>query len=531
MSADAIHPSRHGLDLIGLDHRGKAYWNLRPPTLVEHAIRRGEGVLSQRGALVARTFARTGRSPNDKFVVREPESDKHVHWGKVNVPIDPDKFANLRDKVFAYLRDRDVFVQDLYAGANPDHRLNVRIVAELAWHSLFARQLFVRPPIEATADHRPDFTVVCAPNCKADPQQDGTNSDVFVTVNFAEKLVVIGGTHYAGEIKKSIFTIMNYVLPLKGVLSMHCSANIGSDNDTALFFGLSGTGKTTLSTDPRRRLIGDDEHGWANDGVFNFEGGCYAKVINLSAEYEPQIFNAIRFGCVLENVVLDPVARTPRYEDGSITENTRGAYPLDHIENSVDPSVGGHPRNVVFLTCDAFGVLPPIARLNPQQAMYHFLSGYTAKVAGTEAGIDEPQATFSTCFGAPFLPLDPTVYADLLGKRIDRHGTRVWLVNTGWSGGPFGVGKRMKLPYTRAMVNAALNGALDDVPYEAHPVFGVEMPQQCPDVPAEVLNPRRTWDDKDAYDRKAKELAGLFASNFKKFETASKEVRAAGPSA
>jgi len=526
---NAICPSRYGLDVIGLQHRGTAYWNLRPPALVEHAVRRGEAQLSRRGALVARTFARTGRSPKDKFIVREPDSESHVHWGKVNVPIEPDVFARLREKVFAYLRERDVFVQDLYAGANPSHRLNVRIVTELAWHSLFARQLFIRPPAEATTDHRPDFTVVCAPRCTADPQHDRTNSEVFVLVNFAEKLVVIGGTHYAGEIKKSIFTVMNYVLPLRGVLSMHCSANIGPDGDTALFFGLSGTGKTTLSADTQRRLIGDDEHGWADDGVFNFEGGCYAKVINLSAEFEPQIFNAIRFGCVLENVVLDPVTREPRYEDGSITENTRGAYPLDHIDNAVEPSVGGHPKNIVFLTCDAFGVLPPIARLNPAQAMYHFLSGYTAKVAGTEAGITEPQATFSTCFGAPFLPLDPTVYATQLGERIERHRARVWLVNTGWSGGPFGVGQRMKLPYTRRMVNAALSGELDDVRYAPDPLFGIEVPQSCPDVPAEVLNPRNTWSDPQAYDAKARELAGLFVDNFRKFETASREVRAAGP--
>ncbi|RMF84819.1 MAG: phosphoenolpyruvate carboxykinase (ATP) [Planctomycetota bacterium] len=529
MSADAIHPSRHGLETIDFQHRGRAFWNLRAATLVEHAVRRGEGVLSDRGALVVRTAPRTGRSPKDRFFVREPQSEPHIHWGKVNVPIEADVFDRLQAKVFAYLADKDVYVQDLYAGADPRNRLNVRIINELAWQNLFVRQLFVRPEGDATEDHRPDFTVIAAPNCTADPQADGTNSDAFIIINFARKMVLIGGTHYAGEIKKSIFTIMNYLMPLKGVMSMHCSANRGAAGDTALFFGLSGTGKTTLSADPSRGLIGDDEHGWSDDGIFNYEGGCYAKVINLSAEFEPQIYNAIRFGAVLENVVLDDASRTPRYEDGSITENTRGAYPLDHISNAVQPSVGGHPANIVFLTCDAFGVLPPIARLTPQQAMYHFLAGYTAKVAGTEAGVTEPQATFSTCFGAPFMALDPSVYAELLGKKIAQHNTRVWLANTGWSGGPYGVGQRMKLPYTRAMVRAAIEGKLDDVAYRPHSVFGVEVPTSCPDVPGDVLDPRTTWRDPAAYDAKAAELAKLFATNFEQFGTASDEIRAAGP--
>jgi phosphoenolpyruvate carboxykinase (ATP) len=529
MSQDAINPSRHGLDTIGLSHNAKAYWNLRPAALIAHALQRREAVLAENGALVATTGKCTGRSPKDKFLVREPGSEGNVDWGKVNVPIAVDKFNRLHDRVFSYVRDKDIFIQDLYCGADPENRLKVRIVTEYAWHSLFARQLFVRPPVEATTDHKPDFTVVCAPSCKSDPAIDGTNSDVFVCVNFAKKMNIIGGTQYAGEIKKSIFTIMNYLLPLKGVMAMHCSANIGPDGDSALFFGLSGTGKTTLSADPKRRLIGDDEHGWSDKGIFNFEGGCYAKVINLSAEFEPQIDNAIRFGSVLENTVLDPITQAPIYDDGSLTENTRAAYPLDYIDNAVEPSIGGHPKNIVLLTCDAFGVLPPISRLTPEQAMYHFLSGYTAKVAGTEKGVTEPQATFSTCFGAPFMALNPAVYADLLGKKIAQHKTRCWLVNTGWTGGPYGVGKRMKLPLTRAMIEAALGGQLDAVECEAHPVFGVQMPKTCPGVPSEVLNPKNTWTDAAAYDAKAVDLANRFSTNFEQFTNAGDAIRAAGP--
>ncbi|MBW7904388.1 MAG: phosphoenolpyruvate carboxykinase (ATP) [Phycisphaerae bacterium] len=527
----SVFQSRHGLDVIGLRHSGHQYWNLRPAVLVAESLRRGESTLSDRGALVARTGKRTGRSPKDKFVVREPASESHVHWGEVNVALEPAVFDRLQEKVFRHLAQRDVFVQDLYAGAAPQHRLNVRIITELAWHSLFARQLFVRPPGEATREHQPEFTVVSAPSCLADPAADGVKSEAFVLVNLAKRLVLIGGTQYAGEIKKSIFTIMNYYLPLKGVMPMHCSANIGPREDVALFFGLSGTGKTTLSADPERRLIGDDEHGWSDEGVFNFEGGCYAKCINLSAEFEPQIYNAIRFGSVVENVVLSPIDHSVRYDDGSITENTRCAYPLDFIDNAVEPAVGGHPRNIVFLTCDAFGVLPPIARLSPQQAMYHFLSGYTAKVAGTEAGVTEPQVTFSACFGAPFLVLDPAVYAGLLGRKLAQHDTRAWLLNTGWSGGPYGVGKRMKLPYTRAMIAAALNGDLDRVEYDDDPIFGIAVPRSCPHVPAEVLRPRQTWQDGAAYDAKARELAARFVKNFERFPSAADAVRAAGPRA
>jgi phosphoenolpyruvate carboxykinase (ATP) len=529
MSRNSIDASNHGLDTIGLEHFETTYWNLRPPTLVVEAIRRREGTLAESGAFVALTGMRTGRSPRDRYIVRGPLTENLVHWSKVNVPFEPDRCDRLQAKVFKHMQFRDIFVQDLYAGAHPDHRLNVRVITEYAWHSLFARQLFVRPPREATTEFKPDFTVLCAPNCLASPYRDGINSETFVLLNLKKNLALIGGTQYAGEMKKSIFTVMNFLLPQKNVLSMHCSANVGHTGDVAIFFGLSGTGKTTLSADPQRRLIGDDEHGWADDGVFNFEGGCYAKVIDLSPEYEPQIYNAIHFGAILENVVLDPVTRTPRFDDDSVTENTRGAYPLSHIENSVEPSRGDHPRHVIFLTCDAFGVLPPVARLDPAQAMYHFLSGYTAKVAGTEAGVTEPQATFSTCFGAPFMILDPTVYAELLGKKIAEHNAQVWLVNTGWSGGPHGVGKRMKLPYTRAMVTAILGGALGAVSYRRHPVFGIEVPQSCPDVPDKLLDPKRTWPDPQAYDVKANELAQLFAANFERFTTASAEVKAAGP--
>jgi phosphoenolpyruvate carboxykinase (ATP) len=529
MKLPSVAPSRYGLEVAGLEQLGPQHWNLRPAALVVHALRRGEALLSDRGALVARTGTRTGRSPRDKFVVRDPSSEAHVHWGGVNVPIDAERFDALQRKVCEHLRGREVFVQDLFAGAHPEHRLRVRVISELAWHALFARQLFIRPGPQETAEHRPDFTVIAVPSCRAEPARDGTRSETFVLLNFARGLVLIGGTAYAGEIKKSIFTVMNYLLPLRGVMSMHCSANQGAGGDVALFFGLSGTGKTTLSADPQRRLIGDDEHGWSDEGVFNFEGGCYAKCINLSAQYEPQIYNAIRFGAVVENVVLDPVDQSVRFEDASITENTRAAYPLDFIENSLEPSIGGHPRNIIFLTCDAFGVLPPVARLTPEQAMYHFLSGYTAKVAGTEAGVTEPQVTFSTCFGAPFMVLDPAVYADLLGRRIAKHRARAWLLNTGWSGGPHGVGQRIRLPYTRAMVSAILSGALDEVPCETHPVFRVRVPKLCPDVPAEVLDPRATWSDPAAYDARAAELAGRFARNFARFESAAAAIKAAGP--
>lgn len=503
--------------------------NLEAAILVEQALSRGEAKLASNGALVAETGKRTGRSPKDKFTVKDQRTAEKVLWGEVNQPFDPEKFDALYRRVLAYLKTKDLFVQDLFAGADPRYRLPVRIVNELAWHNLFVRQLFVRPTPQELANYRPEFTVIAVPNFLADPQRDGTKSEVFIIADFSRGLVLIGGTHYAGEMKKSIFGVMNFLLPERKVFPMHCSANVGSDGVSALFFGLSGTGKTTLSADPSRGLIGDDEHGWSDSGVFNFEGGCYAKCIRLSRENEPQIWNALRFGSVLENVILDPETHVPDYDDESITENTRAAYPVDFIDNAVIPGIGGHPKNVVFLTADAFGVLPPISRLTPEQAMYHFLSGYTAKVAGTEAGVGkEPQATFSTCFGAPFLPLRPKVYAEMLGARLKEHNAQCWLVNTGWTGGQFGVGKRMSLPYTRAMVRAAVDGRLKNAQFETESAFGLSIPKSCPDVPSELLNPRNAWKDKAAYDRMAADLAERFAKNFERFEVP-EAVRAAGP--
>jgi len=502
--------------------------NLHPAELVEAAVRRGEAELAARGSLVAGTGTRTGRSPKDKFIVRDAVTENRVDWGSVNLPIAPQIFDALYERVLEYLRGKELFVQDLYCGADPAYRLPIQVINEYAWHNLFARQLFIRPTLEELKSHTPGFTIVSAAGFLADPRRDGTNSEVFVMVNFSKKLVLIGGTQYAGEMKKSIFGIMNFLLPQRNVFPMHCSANVGDDGVTALFFGLSGTGKTTLSADPSRRLIGDDEHGWSAAGIFNFEGGCYAKCIRLAPETEPQIYNALGFGAVLENVVLDPATRIPDYDDDSRTENTRAAYPLEFIENAVIPGIGGHPKNVVFLTADAFGVLPPVSKLTPEQAMYHFMSGYTAKVAGTEAGVTEPQATFSTCFGAPFMPLAPKTYAEMLGRRLREHAAQCWLVNTGWQGGPYGVGKRMSLPYTRAMVNALVEGRLANVEYEVEPAFGLSIPKSCPGVPAELLAPRNSWKDKAAYDRMAAELSARFAKNFEKFE-APPEVKAAGP--
>ncbi|HLI62115.1 MAG TPA: phosphoenolpyruvate carboxykinase (ATP) [Terriglobales bacterium] len=504
------------------------YRNLFPAPLVEAALRRGEAELAARGSLVAETGKRTGRSPKDKFIVQDAATENTVDWGAVNQPIAPEVFDALYERVLVYLAGKELFVQNLYCGADPAYRLPVQFINEYAWHNLFVRQLFIRPTAQELKTHKPEFTIVSAPGFLADPRRDGTNSEVFILVNFMKRLVLIGGTQYAGELKKSIFSIMNFLLPPRNVFPMHCSANVGHDGVTALFFGLSGTGKTTLSADPTRRLIGDDEHGWSSNGVFNFEGGCYAKCIRLSAETEPQIYNALGFGCVLENVVLDPITREPDYDDDSKTENTRAAYPVDFIENAVIPGIGGHPKNVVFLTADAFGVLPPVSRLTPEQAMYHFMSGYTAKVAGTEAGVTEPQATFSTCFGAPFMPLAPKVYAEMLGRRLREHGAQCWLVNTGWQGGPYGIGKRMSLPYTRAMVDALVEGKLAEVEYEIEPAFGLSIPKSCPGVPAELLAPRNSWKDKAAYDKMAADLSARFARNFEKFDVRA-EIKAAGP--
>jgi phosphoenolpyruvate carboxykinase (ATP) len=506
----------------------KVHRNLHSGILVEHAVRRGEGLLADNGALVAYTGKYTGRTPKDKFTVKDPVTTELVNWGDVNQPFDSEKFDALFDRVTASLRNKELFVQDLYAGADSKYRLPIRVINEYAWHNLFVRALFVRPSAEELKTHRAEFTIVAAPEFQADPKRDGTRSEAFIVVSFTRKIVLIGGTKYAGEMKKSIFGVMNFLLPQNNVFPMHCSANVGKNGETALFFGLSGTGKTTLSADPERLLIGDDEHGWSPTGIFNFEGGCYAKCIKLSKENEPQIWNAIRFGSVLENVTLDEITHVPDYNDDSRTENTRCAYPVDYIEGAVIPGKGEHPKNVIFLTANAFGVLPPISKLTTDQAMYHFLSGYTAKVAGTEAGVKEPQPNFSTCFGSPFLPLRPKVYAEMLGRRMQEHGSQCWLVNTGWFGGPYGVGSRMKLPYTRAMVNAAIEGALANVEFEADPAFGLTIPKSVPGVPSEFLHPRDAWKDKAAYDKTAADLAGRFAKNFEKFDVPA-NIRAAGP--
>ncbi|MBI2833416.1 MAG: phosphoenolpyruvate carboxykinase [Acidobacteria bacterium] len=521
-----------GVDAHGLISASRVFWNLSAPALYEEAIRRQEGLLAAGGPIVCRTGHHTGRSPNDKFIVHEPSSQHRIWWGKVNRPIEEGQFDRLHEQMLSFLKGKELFVQDCYAGADPDYRLPLRIITETAWHSLFARHMFiVDADREKLARHSPQFTVIDAPRFQADPAKHGTHSEVFILVHFGRRLVLIGGTSYAGEIKKSIFTVMNYLMPLQNVLSMHCSANVGVAGDVALFFGLSGTGKTTLSSDPDRRLVGDDEHGWSDRGVFNFEGGCYAKMIRLSAEAEPQIYATThRFGTVLENVGIDPVTRALDLDDESLTENTRGAYPIGDIANSEPTGQAGHPANIVMLTADAFGVMPPIARLTPAGAMYHFLSGYTAKVAGTERGVTEPKATFSTCFGAPFLALHPKVYAKFLGENIARHSVRAWLVNTGWTGGPYGTGTRMKIAHTRAMIRAALSGELDGVPYERDPVFNVEIPTACPGVPTEVLRPRQTWKNPADYDRQAARLARMFQDNFKLFEeSVEPPVKAAGP--
>jgi phosphoenolpyruvate carboxykinase (ATP) len=530
LTAETIE-SRYGLEHHGIQNVNTVYWNLATPLLCEEAIRRHEGRLAHLGSLVVRTGQYTGRSPRDKYIVREPSSANQVWWGDVNRPMEPQTFENLRSRLLAYLQDRDVFVQDCFVGADPRYRLPIRVITETAWHSLFARNMFIQAKPGELAGHVPQFTVIQAPNFHAIPEMDGTHSEVFIVVNFAEKVVLIGGTQYAGEIKKSIFSVMNYLLPQQNVLSMHSSANIGPDGGVAVFFGLSGTGKTTLSADPTRMLIGDDEHGWSDGGVFNLEGGCYAKVIHLSARQEPEIYETTRrFGTILENVGMDSATGRLNLDDASLTENTRAAYPISHVPNASRDGMGGHPTHIIMLTADAFGVLPPIARLTPAQAMYYFLSGYTAKVAGTEKGVTEPQATFSACFGAAFMSLSPGVYARLLGDKIAAHRVSVWLVNTGWTGGPYGIGHRMPIDQTRAMVHAALKGALDHVPTRLDPTFGLAVPTACPDVPTSALDPRSTWSDPQAYDAQARRLVSLFAANFKAFaDTVSEDVRAAGP--
>ncbi len=520
-----------GLEAHGLHNLNEIFWNLPTPALYEQALLRHEGMLSHLGPLVVRTGHHTGRSANDKFIVDEAGSHDQIWWGTINKPIPEHNFDTLHERMSSYLQTKDVFVQDCYAGADPEYRMPIRIITEYAWHSLFARNLFIQPKDDELPNHEPYFTVINSPRFHAIPAQDHTRSETFILVNFNRRLVLIGGTSYAGEIKKSIFSVMNFLLPNRGVLPMHCSANIGSDGKSALFFGLSGTGKTTLSADQSRTLIGDDEHGWSDNGIFNFEGGCYAKMIKLSPENEPEIFATTeRFGTVLENVTVCAPDRRLDLDDASLTENTRGAYHISAIPNATLSGVGGHPENILFLTCDAFGVLPPVSRLTPEQAMYHFISGYTARVAGTEKGVTEPTPVFSACYGAPFMPLHPRRYAELLGERIARHDAKVWLINTGWTGGPHGVGRRVSIPHTRAMVNAALDGKLDDVPTWEEPTFGLHVPETCPEVPSELLRPRDSWPDGAAYDAQAAKLAGMFRDNFEIFaQDVSEAVRAAGP--
>ena len=518
------------LSEYGIRNLERACWNYSPATLTELALRRREGHLAANGALVVRTGQFTGRSPKDKYVVMDDTTSETVNWGPVNQPMSEECFDRMYSRLTAFLEGHEIFVQDCFGGADTEYRLPIRVITEKAWHSLFARQLFIRPKPEELYGHRPEFTLIFAPDFGAVPAEDCTRSETCIAISFRRRIVIIAGTQYAGEMKKSVFTILNYLLPARRVLPMHCSANVDDAGDVALFFGLSGTGKTTLSADPKRHLIGDDEHGWSDRGIFNFEGGCYAKTIRLSQQNEPQIWNAIRFGAVLENVDMDAHTRALDYNSDALTENTRAAYPVEFIDNAVIPGLAGHPKTVLFLTADASGVLPPISQLTPDQAMYHFLSGYTSKLAGTERGLGkEPVPNFSTCFGEPFLPRHPQVYAQMLGEKMHQHGVTCWLVNTGWVGGAYGVGHRMNLPYTRAMVNAAIEGKLNGVEMHAHPVFKVQMPVSCPGVPSSLLDPREGWADKQAYGYAAVELARKFQANFARFGTIDPTIAAAGP--
>ena len=519
------------LESIGLKHLGNVFWNMSPSELVEDIVLNGQGLLTDTGAIAIETGEFTGRSPQDKFIVCDSNTEKSVWWGKVNIKFDEAKFDALYNRMKAYLNGRDLYCRDAYACADPTYRLNLRVITETPWSNMFAYNMFLRPTADEIKTFNPEWHIVCAPEFMADPEIDGTRQHNFAVINFTKKVILIGGTGYTGEIKKGVFSILNYILPHeKNVLSMHCSANVGKDGDTAVFFGLSGTGKTTLSSDPNRRLIGDDEHGWSDKGVFNFEGGCYAKTIDLTREKEPQIYDAIKFGAILENIGFVGGTSVPDYSDNSVTENTRVSYPIHHIDNIMEPSVGGIPKNIFFLTADATGILPPISKLTAGQAMYHFISGYTAKVAGTEMGVTEPQTTFSACFGQAFLPLHPTKYAEMLGKKMTENNVNVWLINTGWSGGPYGVGERIKLKYTRAMITAALEGKLDKVDYTNHDIFGLAMPNECDNVPTEMLHPRNTWADKNSYDEKANKLAQAFVKNFEQFaDNANKEILAAAP--
>ena len=526
-------PGSYGLENYGIKNAGKVYWNAVPAELVQESVKRNEGVLSPDGALMVNTGKYTGRSPNDKFVVDNgTEEEKLIDWGKVNVKMTPENFDRLYTKMLGYVQNRDLFVADLVAGADDKYRLPIRVITEYAWSNLFITDMLLRPELSERVNQTPGFTIICVPGLEGSPEEDGIRSGAFILVNFAKKIVLIGGSQYGGEMKKSVFSVMNFILPMRGIMTMHCSANVGKETgDAALFFGLSGTGKTTLSSDPNRLLIGDDEHGWSDTGIFNFEGGCYAKMIKLSQEHEPLIWDAVhRFGALLENVVYDETTREIDFDSDALTENTRGAYPIYHIDGIVADGKGPHPTNIFMLTADASGVLPPLSKLDKDQAMYYFMSGYTSKLAGTERGITEPQPNFSACFGSPFLPLHPSVYAELLGKKIAEHDSHVWLLNTGWSGGPYGIGKRFSLPYTRAFVTAALRGELDNVKFVKEPFFGLQIPTSCPGVPAEVLNPRDTWADKSAYDESAKKLVVAFSENFKKYEAkTSAAITNAGP--
>ena len=532
MAIASIQESQSIVDKLALAN-GNVQWNLSPAQLIEKAIKAGEGKLCENGAFAADTGKFTGRSPKDKFIVADELTENSVWWGDINIKFDQENFDNLYEKVTNHILGKEIYVRDAYACAMPEYRLNIRVITESAFQNLFANNLFLRPKAEELEDFEPEWHIIAAPSFQADPAVDGTRQGNFAILNFTRKIILIGGTAYTGEIKKGIFSVLNFILPhQRNVLSMHCSANVGKKGDTAIFFGLSGTGKTTLSSDPERMLIGDDEHGWTKDSIFNFEGGCYAKVINLSAKHEPQIFNAIKFGALLENINFIGNTREVDYADKTKTENTRAAYPINFIDNALEPSVGVSPKNIFFLTADAFGVLPPVSRLTRAQAMYLFISGYTAKVAGTEAGVLEPQPTFSACFGAAFLPLHPAKYAEMLGKRMDENDVKVWLINTGWTGGPYGIGNRISLPYTRSLINAALSGDLDTAKYTKDPIFGFEIPDKCAEVPSEILTPSNTWKDKEAYTKKAKELAGYFVKNFEKYAAhASDEIKSAAPKA
>ena len=526
-----IKAELNSLSDLGIETKGKVFWNLSPAELVEHALLNEEGSLTAVGALMADTGEFTGRSPKDRFIVKDHETAHSVWWGDINIPLEEEKFDHLYEKMIRFIGDKNLYVREVYAGADLKYRLSLRVVNTLAWHNMFCYNMFLRPTENELLNFESDFTIICAPEFKANPETDGTRQENFAVINLTKRILLIGGTAYAGEMKKGIFSVLNYILPHQHeILSMHCSANVGKEGDTAVFFGLSGTGKTTLSADPNRGLIGDDEHGWNEDSVFNFEGGCYAKVIDLSREKEPEIWDAIKFGAIVENTRFFPGTKMVDYQNKDVTENTRTSYPIDHIKNAIIPSIAGIPKNIFFLTADAFGVIPPISRLNKSQAMYHFISGYTAKVAGTEVGVTEPKTTFSACFGAAFLPLHPTKYAELFGEKMEKHQVKVWLINTGWTGGPYGIGSRMKLQYTRAMITAALEGKLDNVSYRKHSVFGVGIPEYCPNVPDHVLSPRATWDDKEAYDKKARELGTAFIINFEKYKDfATEDILAGAP--